>query len=144
MEKKNSVLVATVIFALICNVFSVGLHVYNKHVKEPREAKLLGYTEMSEELFSSVSDDALYLGNYKIMKNDATGVAYAYFKGSESEVSVKLLNADGTDKMYSPDDENVLTVIGKDGDNIILEDNDTKVSYLVQEDYTEYEVISHT
>lgn len=144
MDKKNSVLVTASIFALICNVLLVGLLVYNKYVKEPREAKLSGYTEMSEEQFGTISDGMPYVDSYKIMKNDATGVAYAYFNGLKSDVLVKLLNADGTEKMYSSDDKNMLTAVGKDGDNIIFEDDDTKVSYLVQEDYKEYEVISHT
>lgn len=143
MDKRNSVLVAT-IFTLICNVLSCGLLVYNKYVKEPREAKLSGYTEMSEEQFGSISDGMPYIDSYKIMKNDATGVAYAYFWDLKSDVLVKLLNADGTEKMYSSDDKNMLTVVGKDDDNIIFEDDDTKVPYLVQEDYKEYEVISHT
>lgn len=101
----------------------------------------MGYSEMSEELLSTVNDDALYLGNYKVMKNDATGVAYDYFEGSESEISVKLLNADGTDKMYSLEDKNALTVIGKGGNSLILENRDTVVAYLVQEDFKSYKVI---
>ena len=144
MNKKKSPWYAVVAFTLVFNMFLVGLIIYDKSASQPKKYKasdLLGYSEMSEELLSYASDDELYLGNYKIMKNGETGVAYAYFKGSESEVLVKLLNADGTDKMYSSEDKNVLTVIGKGGDNLVLEDRDTGVAYLVQEDFKSYKVM---
>ena len=144
MNKNKNLWYAVVAFTLAFNVCLVALVIYDKQAGQPKKYKasdLLGYSEMSEELLSYASDDELYLGNYKIMKNDETGVAYAYFKGSESEVLVKFLNADGTDKMYSSEDKNVLTVIGKGGDNLVLEDRDTGVAYLVQEDFKSYKVM---
>lgn len=143
MNEKKNIWYAVVAFTLVFNVCLVALVIYDKQVGQPKKYKqseVSGYSEMSEELLSYASDDALYMGNYKIMKNDETGVTYAYFKDSDSEVLMKLLNADGTEKMYSSSDENVLTVKGKEGDSMILEDRDTGVSYLVQEDYSGYEM----
>lgn len=144
MNKNKNLWYAVVAFTLAFNVCLVALIVYDKQSSQPKKYKqseVMGYSEMSEELLSYASDDELYLGNYKIMKNDETGVTYAYFKGSKSEVLVKLLKADGTDKMYSSEDKNVLTVIGKGGDNLVLEDRDTGVAYLVQEDFKSYKVM---
>lgn len=144
MGKNKSLWYAVVAFTLVFNMCLVGLIVYDKSANQPKKYKasdLLGYSEVSEELLGYAGDDELYLGNYKIMKNDATGVAYAYFDGSESELLVKLLNADGTDKMYSSTDKNILTVVGKGGDSLVLEDRDTGVAYLVQEDFKSYKVM---
>lgn len=144
MGKNKSLWYAVVAFTLVFNMCLVGLIVYDKSANKPKKYKasdLLGYSEVSEELLGYAGDDELYLGNYKIMKNDATGVAYAYFEGSESEVLVKLLNADGTEKIYSSTDKNVLTVVGKGGDSLVLEDRDTGVAYLVQEDFKSYKVM---
>lgn len=144
MGKNKSLWYAVVAFTLVFNMCLVGLIIYVKSANQPKKYKasdLMGYSEVSEELLGYAGDDELYLGNYKIMKNDATGVAYAYFEGSESEVLVKLLNADGTDKMYSSTDKNVLTVVGKGGDSLVLEDRDTGVAYLVQEDFKSYKVM---
>lgn len=144
MGKNKSLWYAVVAFTLVFNMCLVGLIIYDKSANQPKKYKasdLMGYSEVSEELLGYAGDDELYLGNYKIMKNDATGVAYAYFEGSESEVLVKLLNADGTDKIYSSTDKNVLTVVGKGGDSLVLEDRDTGVAYLVQEDFKSYKVM---
>lgn len=144
MGKNKSLWYAVVAFTLVFNMCLVGLIVYDKSANQPKKyeaSDLLGYSEVSEELLGYAGDDELYLGNYKIMKNDATGVAYAYFEGSESEVLVKLLNADGTDKMYSSADKNTLTVVGKGDDSLVLEDRDTGVAYLVQEDFKSYKVM---
>lgn len=144
MGKNKSLWYAVVAFTLVFNMCLVGLIVYDKSANQPKKYKasdLSGYSEVSEELLGYAGDDELYLGNYKIMKNDATGVAYAYFEGSKSEVLVKLLNADGTDKMYSSVDKNTLTVVGKGGDSLVLEDRDTGVAYLVQEDFKSYKVM---
>lgn len=144
MGKNKSLWYAVVAFTLVFNMCLVGLIIYDKSANQPKKyeaSDLSGYSEVSEELLGYAGDDELYLGNYKIMKNDATGVAYAYFKGSEAEVLVKLLNADGTDKMYSSADKNTLTVVGKGGDSLVLEDRDTGVAYLVQEDFKSYKVM---
>lgn len=144
MGKNKSLWYAVVAFTLVFNMCLVGLIVYDKSANQPKKYKasdLLGYSEVSEELLGYAGDNELYLGNYKIMKNDATGVAYAYFEGAESEVLVKLLNADGTDKIYSSADKNTLTVVGKGGDSLVLEDRDTGVAYLLQEDFKSYKVM---
>lgn len=144
MGKNKSLWYAVVAFTLVFNMCLVGLIIYDKSVNQPKKyeaSDLSGYSEVSEELLGYAGDDELYLGNYKIMKNDATGVAYAYFEGSEAEVLVKLLNADGTDKMYSSADKNILTMVGKGGDSLVLEDRDTGVAYLVQEDFKSYKVM---
>lgn len=144
MGKNKSLWYAVVAFTLVFNMCLVGLIIYDKSANQPKKyeaSDLSGYSEVSEELLGYAGDDELYLGNYKIMKNDATGVAYAYFKGSEAEVLVKLLNADGTEKIYSSTDKNVLTVVGKGGDSLVLEDRDTGVAYLVQEDFKSYKVM---
>lgn len=144
MGKNKSLWYAVVAFTLVFNMCLVGLIIYDKSANQPKKyeaSDLSGYSEVSEELLGYAGDDELYLGNYKIMKNDATGVAYAYFEGSESEVLVKLLNADGTDKIYSSADKNILTVVGKGGDSLVLEDMDTGVAYLVQEDFKSYKVM---
>ena len=143
MNKKKSPWYAVVAFTLVFNMFLVGLIIYDKSASQPKKYKasdFLGYSEMSEEPFCATVGYTPYIDTYKIMQNDETGVAYAYFEDKDSRLLMKLLNADGTEKMYFDGDENVLTVKGKEGGSIIFEDRDTGVFYLVQEDYDGYEV----
>lgn len=143
MGKNKNLWYAVVAFTLVFNVCLVALVVYDKQVGQPKKYKqseVMGYSEMSEEPFCATVGYTPYIDTYKIMQNDETGVAYAYFEDKDSRLLMKLLNADGTEKMYFDGDENVLTVRGKEDNSIIFEDRDTGVFYLVQEDYDGYEV----
>lgn len=131
--------VGRVILVMILVLFVIiGMYVWKTSIASSSE--ITGLTEVAKAQYSWIDGNVPYIDTYSVLEDETTGTIYCKFTYFGNGVLVKLLNADGTDKLYSDDDKNELSVIGSMDDYIIFKDIDTGVQYLIQEDYKDYQV----
>lgn len=115
-------------------------------VKEPvRAEKLNSRTNSSivevNECSFSVKDSLLgeFKDSCQVYLDKLTNTYYVKFHGTYRGTLFKLVNSDGTSKLYSKDNKNELVLV-EQGEFLVFEDKDTGVQYVVANDYTGYVV----
>ena len=80
-----------------------------------------------------------YTDSCKIYLDTLTNSYYAKFHSAYNGIIIKLVNSDGTPKLYSKDNKNELVLV-EQGEIFIFEDTDTGVQYVVTGNYSDYVV----
>ena len=75
----------------------------------------------------------------RIYLDKVTNSYYAKFYSGHSGIIIKLVNSDGTPKLYSEGNKNELVLV-EQGEFFIFEDTDTGVQYVVTGNYSDYVV----
>lgn len=134
--------------ALVVGMFLISLCLTgcSTKVKEPVDEEKLNsrvnssIVEVNECQFK-VKDSFVgeFTDSCRIYLDKVTNSYYVKFYSGHSGIIIKLVNSDGTPKLYSEGNKNELVLV-EQGEFLIFEDTDTGVQYVVTGNYSDYVV----
>lgn len=142
VKKRITVCVKVVVVFLLF----LGLTGCDTTVKEPIKEEKINSTVNSsivEVNECSFEISNTLLGSYHefctVYLDKLTKSYYAKFNSTYNGIIIKLVNSDGTPKLYSKKNKNELVLVEQDN-FYIFEDTDTGVQYVTTKNYSDYVV----
>ena len=142
MEKRTTACVKVfMIFLLVFCLTGCDTTVKEPIDEEKTNSKMNSSIVKVNECSFRVMDSLLgeYHDSCTIYLDTLTNSYYARFHSTYNGIIIKLVNSDGTPKLYSKDNKNELVLV-EQGDFYIFEDKDTGVQYVVTGNYSDYVV----
>lgn len=120
-----------------CNTTKVKEPVDKEKLDSRVNSSIVKVNECQFKIKDSFLGD--YLDSCDIYLDTLTKSYYAKFHSTYNGVLIKLVNSDGTPKLYSKDNKNELVLV-EQGEFFVFEDTDTSVQYIVTGNYSDYTV----
>lgn len=129
-------LVFLLVLGLIgCNTTEVKEPVDEGKTDSRMNSSIVEVNECSFRVMDSLLGE--FTDSCTIYLDTVTNSYYAKFHSTYNGIIIKLVNSDGTPKLYSKDNKNELVLV-EQGDFYIFEDTDTGVQYVVTGNYSDY------